>query len=107
FYGGRVGSDRKAPREFLFRRLEAQQHNAATGGVMLRDHPVDRAPGGAALLRLELPPVWPQTQSIQAFQNRSDRVLANRPVLAGDDLDHQLAANRACGIEDAQQLALL
>src|SRR6185312_11520694 len=30
FYGGRVGGDRKAPREFLFRRLEAQQHNAAT-----------------------------------------------------------------------------
>ena len=64
-------------------------------------------PGGGARLRLQLPPVRPDAESVEPLEHARDRIVVDRPVLAGDDLDHQLAPDGARGVEDAEELALL
>ena len=61
----------------------------------------------ASALRLELPPVRLDAEIVEALQDAGDGVGLERPVLAGDDLDQQLAADAPRGVVEAQQVALL
>ena len=62
-------------------------------------------PGAARRLRLELPPVRLDAERRRARSSaRGDRVVVERAVLAGDDLDQQLAADLARGLVQRAQL---
>ena len=121
---GRVGEDRAADGEaahqrppsaraegalqLLLRRLEAEQHDAAAPGIVRRDR---RRRSPAMLrrgLRLELPPVRLDAERVELGERPRDRVVVERAVLAGDDLDQQLAAEPARRVvEAAERPALL
>jgi hypothetical protein len=113
---GRVGKDRAADGEALDHRTRqtstakatsssasgasspsstTPRHQGSLRSMTALDPPPQRRPG----LRLELPPVGLDAERVEFFQQRADRVVVERPVLAGDDLDQQLAADLARGLE--------
>ena len=70
-------------------------------GSLRLDHRVDRAQAAADRLRLELPPVRLDAERIELGQRARDRVVVERAVLAGDDLDQQFAADLARRLDRA------
>src|SRR3546814_3623148 len=58
-------------------------------------------------LRLELPPVRLDAETIEGCEHPGHRVVAEAAVLAVDDLDHQLAAEPTAGLVEQQELPLL
>jgi hypothetical protein len=103
----RARRDLEAAGELLLRRLETEEHDPATARIRRIDHPVDVVPGVGRLLRLELPPVGLDAQSVEPLNNARDGIVAARPDRAGDDLDHQLATDGPRRVEDPHQLTLL
>ena len=78
------------------------RHNGSPASIAARF-----VPGRGAALAFELPPVGLDADLIEPRDHVRGRSVVDRPVLAGDDLDQQFAPDRARGVVQAQQLALL
>ena len=94
---------RKALHQLLLRRIEAEQHDAAAPGVVFLDDGADRSPCFGGGLRLELPPVGLDAEIVKLGQRPRHRIAVERAMLAGDDLDEQLAAEAAGGVVEAAE----
>ncbi|EEF24015.1 conserved hypothetical protein, partial [Ricinus communis] len=97
----------EALEQLVRRRLEPEQHDTAAPWIIFGNDGVDLLPGSARCLRLELPPVGLDAERVELFHRRRDRIVGQGCVLAGDDLDQQLAADLARGLEQRAQLLLL
>ena len=84
---GRVRRGGEGRDEFVLRRFETQQHDAAAPRIVLDDHLFDPGPGGRRGLRLELPPVGLDAERVEFLQRARNGGVVELAVLAGDDLD--------------------
>ena len=64
-------------------------------------------PGGLARLPFELPPVRLDADRVEPLDDARGGVVPDRAVLAGDDLEQELAPERARGVVEPQKLTLL
>src|SRR6478736_5972381 len=94
-------------RDRLFRSVEPEQQHAAAIGVMARDDRIDLAPCSRGGLALELPPVGLDADGVESRHHPSNRVVSNRSVLRGNDLDQQFPPDLSTGEGDALQYLLL
>jgi hypothetical protein len=61
----------------------------------------DGVPGGLVLLGFQLPPIGLDPEIVEMLHDARNGVDLQRPMLARDDLDQQLAADTTGGVMDA------
>ena len=100
--GGAPRGDARRRWRALCRRFEAEQHDAAAIADRSRRSTASMARQAAAVgLRLELPPVGLDAERVEPLERRWRSCRRpTRPVLAGDDLEQQLAPDAAGGVEE-------
>ena len=97
-------SDGEALFQRLDRGIEAEQHDAAAVRIARGDDVVDRPPGRGGRLRFKLPPVGLEAGVVKLGERARDRVVRHGAGLRSDNLDQDLAADLARGVEGGAEL---
>src|ERR1700722_4601005 len=107
FHDAAIVRQREGLRQILFGRFETEQQYPATQGIACLNRSRDVVPRGLVGLAFQLPPVGLDANLVKPLDHKGERAVADRPVLARDDLDQQFALEPARGVIEAQELALL